>query len=118
MVLGGEISLGEFKRVFQPLYEEKPGWSIKIEELYLEREGQRSILPAVVVEEGHPQSFYIRLSVNNQSHRLTTRLDPATDPIKTRGVKRSVALVAESLLGCFGAAKVWRHNLQGYLKIP
>ena len=118
MVLRGEISLDEFNRVFKPLYEKKQGWSIKIEELYLERKGQRSILPAVVVEEGHPQSFYIRLSVDNQSHRLTTRLDPATDPIKTRGVKRSVALVAESLLDCFRAAEVWRHNLRGYFEIP
>ena len=118
VVLRGDLSLDDFFRVFMPLYEEKQGWSIKIEELYLERNKHRSILPAIVVEEGHLQSFYIRLSINPDTNRLTARLDPATDPIKTKGVKRSVALVAESLLDCFSAVEIWRHNLEGYLQIP
>ena len=118
VVLTGDVSIEKLEGAFHPLREEKDEWLIKIEELYVERGRRCALLPVVVVEEGHPQSFYIRLSQNEGKQRLTVRLDPSTDPIKTRGVKRSVALVAETFLALSASAKVVRHNLEGYLRKP
>ncbi len=109
--LGG-IPLGE---ILKPLVEESEEWLIKVEEVYVERQGRKALLWTIVVEEGHSQSFYIRLTKSEADHKLTVHLDPSTDPIKTRGVKRAVARVAESLLGSGISLAVERDNLSGFL---
>jgi len=114
VVLRGSVGIDPFNHVFKPVVEEKKEWLIKIEEIYLERSGLQAIVPAVVVEEGHAQTFYIRLSMPQTGGRLSIRLDPLTDPIKTRGVKRSIALLAEVMLGGNQEFTIERHNLQGY----
>ncbi len=114
VVLKGNIPFIDAERLSFPLYE-RNDWLIKVEEFYVERHHKKALLPVVVVEEGHSQKFYIKLSLNEQNHQITVRLDPSTDPVKTRGVKRSVALVAESILSRFEDALVERHNLHDYL---
>lgn len=116
VILRGVESLERLYQDFTPLRERTEGWLVKIEELYLERGGSRAILPAIVVEEGHSQTFYLRISVIAKVGRVTVRLDPATDPIKTRGVKRSVALLAEAVMNSVPGAAVESHNLTEYLK--
>ncbi|MFB3786402.1 MAG: hypothetical protein ACE15F_08530 [bacterium] len=97
------------------MVEESEEWLIKVEEVYVERQGRKALLWTIVVEEGHSQSFYIRLTKSEADHKLTVHLDPSTDPIKTRGVKRAVARVAESLLGSGISLAVERDNLSGFL---
>lgn len=88
-----------------------------MDEVYVERKGLRALVSSVVVEEGHPQSFYIVVVRDSATRQMVIRLDPSTDPIKTRGVKRAVALLAESLLNSEKRLSVDRHNLQGYLEV-
>ena len=116
VILRGKISIDRFNREFKPLLEETGEWLIKAEEIYVEQAGLRAIIPATVVEEGHSQSFYIRISTTEKNNRLTVRLDPATDPIKTRGVKRSIGLIGEAVLNSLTEASVERHNLQEYFR--
>lgn len=114
-VLSGRFLLSEWGRTFSAIHEQTDAWIIKVDEIYVEHRGERAILPAIVIEEGHPQTFYIRLSSADSNHRLTIRLDPATDPIKTQGVKRSIAAVAESLLGHDPTLAIETHNLTGFI---
>jgi hypothetical protein len=48
-----------------------------------------------VVEAGRSQSFFVQLS--QKDRQITVRLLPATDPEKTTGVKRVMALIAMQL---------------------
>jgi hypothetical protein len=115
VVLTGDAKEFDLNQNLGSLLEEREIWRIKIDEVYVERKGGKALLSAVVVEESHPQSFYILVAKNETGNQLTVRLDPSTDPIKTRGVKRSIALAAERLLQCGGIFSVERHNIQGYL---
>lgn len=115
VVLTGDAAGVDLNRILFPLLEESKDWRIKIDEIYVERKGKKALLSTVVVEESHPQSFYILVAKDDSGNQVTIRLDPSTDPIKTRGVKRSVAVVAESLLDDDGCISVIRHNIKGYL---
>lgn len=116
VVLSGRFLLSEWSRDFTVLHEQIEDWIIKVDEIYVEHGGERAILPAIVIEEGHPQNFYIRVSSAGSKQRHTVRLDPATDPIKTKGVKRSIAVIAEALLNQHPALAIETHNLTGFLK--
>jgi len=116
VIFKGEVALKDWCESFDPLIEENEKWLIKIDEAYCERKGLRAILSVVVVEEGHSQSFYMKVSKNEVLKQLSVRLDPATDPIKTRGVKRAVACVAEKLLDRYKQIAIERHNLNDLLK--
>ncbi len=105
-------SLEESLKKFQAFEEITESWRIKVREFYLEKKGLYALLAVVVVEEGHSQTFYIKLSKSNR--KISVRLDSETDPVKTRGVKRSIALVAEYLLQNESRIDLERHNLEGY----
>lgn len=111
------MDLADLFNQFSKLEEETQAWIIKIDEMYVEQRGLKAIFSCVVIEEGHPQSFYIRLSRHRPENRQTVRLDPATDPIKTKGVKRSIALMAEFILRCHKSLIVEKHNLDGFITI-
>ncbi len=117
VVIKGGFSISDYGRIFLPLYENEE-WLIKIDEYFIERGGSKALLPVVVVEEGHSQKFYVKISANEENHSFTIRLDPSTDPVKTIGVKRSLALVTESILEKYKEATVVRHNLQHLLNTP
>jgi len=116
VVLEWEGNISEIAAVFHPIQEENSGWRIKIEECYFELRGYRAIVPVTVVEEGHVQSFYIRLSRKDSEPRMSVRLDPATDPVKTRGVKRSIGLLVDHLCRWFPSISVTKHNVEGYIQ--
>lgn len=116
VVFAGKLHLQEWSKLFNPLRDESGEWVIKIKEIYVEQKGKQALLPVTVVEEGHPQSFYLRISCHN-IEEITVRIDFETDPIKTRGVKRSVALLAEAILQTNINLNVIRHNLEGFLRM-
>ncbi len=116
VVLSGRFYIREWSQAFSAIHEQIDAWIIKVDEIYVEHGGDRAILPAIVIEEGHPQTFYMRLSSTDSNQRLLIRLDPATDPIKTKGVKRAIALVAERLREQDTSLSIETHNLKGFFK--
>ena len=92
VVLEGEVDLAEVRDRFQGLLERSGDDVLKIDTLYVEREGRELLLDTLVVESGHPQRFFIQ--ARRKGGGLTVRLLPQTDPEKTDGVKRSLARVA------------------------
>ncbi|MBZ0258692.1 hypothetical protein K8I31_21685 [bacterium] len=114
VVLSGRFLLSEWRQDFTALHEQTQNWIIKVDELFVEHGGERAILPATVIEEGHPQNFYIRVSSADTQQRHTIKLDPLTDPIKTKGVKRSIAVIAETLINRRPSLVIETHNLSGF----
>jgi len=117
IVLDWDGHLGELSKSFRPLSEETNGWRIVIDRWYLELQNHRAMIPVMVVEEGCMQNFYTILSKNDKEKTLTLRLDPYTDPVKTRGVKRSLALLAENLFGWDSSIQLNKHNLEDFLRL-
>jgi hypothetical protein len=87
---------------------------LKVVDVYLNRSGRVALVDCVVVEEGRSRTFFVQLS--RKDRQITVRLLPATDPDKTDGVKRIMALIAaqlrESASGRFG-----KTNLQDFLPL-
>lgn len=115
VILKGDVKEIDLSEVLFPVAEENEAWRIKIKDVYVEKKNTRALLSTVVVEEDHPQSFYILVAKNEAQAELSIRLDPSTDPIKTRGVKRSIAVVANSILQARGDLSVARHNINDFL---
>lgn len=86
---------------------------LKVVDLYLNRSGRTALVDCVAVEEGRSQSFFVQLS--QKDRQITVRLLPATDPEKTAGVKRLMALVARQLLAASGGGRFGKTNLQDFL---
>lgn len=113
IVIKGNISLNELWGAFVSLREELEGRLIKIEEIYLEQKGFKALFPTIVVEEGHTQRYYIIVGISGSKNQFTIRIDPLSDPIKTKAVKRSLALLAEMILHRFENLTMDHHNIAG-----
>jgi hypothetical protein len=86
---------------------------LKVVDVYLNRSSRTALVDCVVVEEGRSQSFFVQLS--QKDRQITVRLLPATDPEKTAGVKRVMALIARQLHEAAGGSRFGKTNLQEYL---
>lgn len=86
---------------------------LKVVDVFLNRSGSAALVDCVVVEEGRSQGFYVLLS--QKERQLTVRLLPATDPEKTNGVKRVLALIARQLHEAAPGSRFGKTNLQGFL---
>lgn len=87
---------------------------LKVVDVYLNRSGHTALVDCVVVEEGRSQSFFVQLS--QKERQITVRLLPATDPDKTPGVKRTMAIIAKQLHQCTAGSRFGKTNLQDFLK--
>ena len=90
------------------------GEILKVVDVYMSRTGRVALVDCVVVEGGHSQTFFVQLS--QKERQITVRLLPATDPEKTDGVKRVMALIASQLLECTAGSRLGKTNLQEFLR--
>src|SRR6478736_3392113 len=86
---------------------------LKVVDVYVSRSGHTALVDAVVVEEGRSQAFFVQLS--QKDRQITVRLLPATDPDKTDGVKRVLALIAGQLHESAEGSHFGKTNLQEFL---
>jgi hypothetical protein len=86
---------------------------LKVVDVYLNRSSRTALVDCVVVEEGRSQSFFVQLS--QKDRQITVRLLPATDPEKTTGVKRVMALIATQLHESTAGSRLGKTNLQDFL---
>ena len=71
------------------------------------------LVDCVVVEAGRSQNFFVQLS--QKDRQITVRLLPASDPEKTTGVKRVMALIAMQLHDSTAGSRFGKTNLQEFL---
>ncbi|MBI1951349.1 MAG: hypothetical protein HYS34_08305 [Acidobacteria bacterium] len=112
VVLEGGITIDEAERRFEPFVHREGALVVKAERIYRERQARAVLIEMVVVEAGHTQKFFIQLSPREGG--LTVRLEPLTDPEKSRGVRRALALVAHRFVAACGA-RYGRTNIEGDL---
>lgn len=68
---------------------------MKFDRLYLDTGERAALLETLVVDRGHPQRFFIQMTARDGA--VMVRCEPLTDPEKTIGVKRALALAAHRL---------------------
>jgi hypothetical protein len=86
---------------------------LRVVDVYLSRSGHTALVDSVVVEEGRSQAFFVQLS--QKDRQITVRLLSATDPEKTDGVKRIMALIAGQLRESAEGSRFGKTNLQAFL---
>jgi hypothetical protein len=95
ILVEGTIRLEEVARRHMPWDERRGDLLVKFDRLYLETGGRGALLEALVVERGRPQRFFVSMQARDGA--VMVRCEPLTDPEKTTGVKRALALVADRL---------------------
>ena len=112
VVLEGRVTIEECQERFEPFVVREGDFLVKIERFYRERGGRAALVETLVVDRSHTQKFFIQLSPKGEG--LTVRLEPLTDPEKTAGVKRAMALLAHRIREASGG-RYGRSNIEEYL---
>ncbi|MDD4307356.1 MAG: hypothetical protein PHU53_00925 [Thermoplasmata archaeon] len=80
---------------------------------YIAPDSSAIIIESTSVESGKPLNFLIL--INRRNDGLVIRLHPSLDIEKTEGVKRLLALVANSIIAANPGSAVGKTNLQEFL---
>ncbi|QDI89567.1 hypothetical protein Nisw_08570 [Candidatus Nitrosopumilus sp. SW] len=111
IVFGDRIDLNDFSKKFSPIFKKEPVL-IKIQTIFVDKDGLTALLPTVVISDIH-QQFLIEISTRKD--KTTIRLYPNTDPEKTDGVKLSMALLAAQIMQVYPDFNITKTNLSDYL---
>ncbi len=113
IVLENITSTKEAYDVIVPFVEKTDGYILKVTEKYLSSSGKSVLIESLAIGGGINQNFFIELSQKQNS--LTVRLFPLTDPEKTPGVKKIMALVAKQIKDADPVIRYGKTNLQDFL---
>lgn len=115
IVIEGPLSLEDIWMAYHHLDITESGTRFKTEGCFMSHDKTELLVAALVVEQGYPKKFYVRLHEHENS--LTIKLDPLTDPEKTDGVRRLLAIFGERILTAEPEAHIVRTNIKPFLRI-
>jgi hypothetical protein len=115
VVIEGAGELQGLYQAFTPIIHRAGTEILKVQEFYLARSGRDALLESVAIEQGVARSFFVQLKQHDTT--ITVRLLPATDPEKTAGVKKVMALVAGFIRRMYPSSRYGKTNLQEYLEV-
>ena len=102
VVLEGKVAIDDCQERFERSVVREGELLIKFERFYRERDGRAALVETLVVDRGHTQKFFIQLSPKENG--LIVRLEPLTDPEKTAGVRRALAVMAHRIRAASGCS--------------
>jgi hypothetical protein len=112
VVIEGQVPLEVLFEEFEAFQERRGADIVKVTDMYLNRGHSLALLDCVVVE-GRPKTFLMMLDRKPES--LTVRLYPPTDPEKSDGVRRLIALVARKVVTRFSGCVYGANNIESFL---
>ena len=95
IVLHGPVDLERFFSEYEPTVRQQPGEVLKLLNIFMGRDRQTLLIEALAAGVGPPIRFLVLVTAH--ASRTTVRIYPGTDPEKTPGVKKLLALVAADL---------------------
>ena len=95
ILLEGRVALADLQAKHRPFAARDGDRLVKVDRFYADATGEAALIETLVVEQGHTQRFLVQVTA--RADGLSVRLEPMTDPEKTPGVKRALALVADRL---------------------
>lgn len=114
IVIEGPLSLEDVWMAYTHLDVTENATRYRTEGCFLSHDKSELLVSALVVEQGFAKKFYVRLHQRDNS--LTIKLDILTDPEKTDGVRRLLAIFAERILTAEPEARVVRTNIKSFLR--
>jgi len=113
IILKGPVNLPQFFASYRPCTSRTGDEILKLLNIYASQPGDCLLIEALVVEGGPPSRYLIQVAGDGSG--ASVRIYPTTDPEKTPGVKKTLALVAKQLKDqdpriCYGNT-----NLQEFL---
>jgi len=113
VVIDGPASVDRFFQEFQPILDRSNGRILKARDVFINQGRRSALVESTVVEGGGTQVFFVHVSQGEGA--VTVRLLPATDPEKTDGVKRLLAIIARKVLEQDPSCKYGKTNLEPFL---
>lgn len=112
ILLEGCASIRQLQSAHQPFAVREGERLVKVGRFYADERGEAALVESLVVERGHTQKFFILVAARPGG--LAVRLEPMTDPEKSPGVKRALAILAERLRRVAGG-RYGSTNISEYL---
>ena len=114
IVLDGTVDGERFFESFLPTQERAEGEILKTQDIYISRDRKMLLIEAIAIEDGPPQRFFIQAALKD--NRTTVRIYPGTDPVKTAGVKKLLAIVAKLMRAQHPDIDYGATNLKEFLR--
>jgi hypothetical protein len=114
IVLNGPADLEKFFNDYTPIVLQQSGEVLKLLNIFMGQDRRTLLIEALAAAGGPPIRFLVL--VTSQDNRTTVRLYPGTDPEKTRGVKKILALVAADLKNMNPGCTYGQTNLPDLLR--
>ncbi len=113
IVIEGSVQLAAFFKAYAPSVHQLPGGALKLMDAFINQHASSMLIEAVAAECGPPNRFFIHILQHEM--KTTVKLYPGSDPEKTQGVKKLLAIAARQILtACTGTA-YGSTNLREYL---
>jgi hypothetical protein len=113
IVIEGNFQLAAFFNAYAPAVHQIPGGALKLMDAFINHTGGSMLIEAVAAEGGPPNRFFIQILQHEM--KTTVKLYPGSDPEKTPGVKKLLALAARQILTACPGTAYGSTNLSGYL---
>jgi len=113
VIVEGPVRTADYAAGFTPETVKEGETIVRFLDILTASQKDRAMVETVVVESGRSVRFYIE--VRDREGSLNVRPEPLTDPEKTPGVKRSVALVAARVRSLSNEAVFGNTNVREYL---
>jgi len=105
--------LETFFKSYAPSSHALPTGALKLQHIFINPEKNCILIEALAAEGGPPNCFFVQVLQHNK--KTTVKIYPESNPEKTPGVKKLLALVAHQFITNFDGTKYGPTNLQEYL---
>ncbi len=113
IVLEGPVDLKRYYTHYQPTSKQAEGEILKLQNIFISQAENTVLIEALAVEGGPPNRFFVQAGTREE--KTTVRIYPGTDPEKTPGVKKILALVAKGLKDQAPQIRYGSTNLRDFL---
>jgi hypothetical protein len=113
IVLEGPVDLRKFYTHYRPSALQTEGEILKLQNIFISQGNNMVLIEAVAVEGGPPNRFFVQ--AGTKGSKTTVRIYPGTDPEKTHGVKKLLALAAKQLKDQNPEIRYGTTNLKDFL---
>ena len=95
IVLEGSVDLKKFYAGYKPASRQTGGEVLKLQNIFINPDSDTVLIEALAVEDGPPNRFFVQ--AGTRGGKTTVRIYPGTDPEKTPGIKKLMAMVAKDI---------------------
>ena len=113
IVVEGMPKLETFFANYTPSVHQLPNGALKLMDSFINQKKTCILIEALAAEGGPPNRFFVQVLQHDM--KTTIKIYPGTDPEKTPGVKKLLALVAHQFITDFDGTNYGTTNLQEYL---